>query len=68
MAKSFIESVKLPHLVAVQHPLKKFSNNCSLNIQGKNPNEINVSNMDSFDRKNYIINLLGNFAFYKINI
>lgn len=63
MAKTFIESVKLPNLVAVQHPLSKFSTNCNLNVHGKNLNETIFSNSDSFDRKNYMSSILGNILF-----
>lgn len=68
MAKSFAESVKLPNLVAIQHPMTKFSAKCNLNVQGKNPNESSLSNFGSFsfDRKNYIASLLGKHCFYHL--
>ncbi|CAF0707700.1 unnamed protein product [Brachionus calyciflorus] len=63
MAKTYADSVKLPNLVAVAHPLNKYSPKCSLNIEGKNSlmeNSFSSFASKSYDRKILISGLLDN--------
>ena len=62
MAKAYADSVKLPNLVSVTHPLTKFTPKCSLNVEGKNSlmeNSYSSFSSKNFDRKSYIASILG---------
>jgi hypothetical protein len=62
MAKTYTESVKLPKLVSVPHPLKNQLSKSALNIEGRN--SVNSSSNDfvykrSATRKELIKNIIG---------
>lgn len=56
MAKTYADSVKLPNLVAVQHPSARLSHKSTLNIEGHSNKTISAK---SLDRRNYITSLIG---------
>jgi len=62
MAKTYIDSVKLPKLVSVPHPFKNKLSKSALNIEGRN--SVNTSCNElvykrSSTRKELINNILG---------
>jgi len=63
MSKTYADSVKLPNLVAVQHPSARLSPKNTLNIEGRNSSSVHSSaqliNTFSVDRRNYINSLIG---------
>lgn len=59
MSKTYADSVKLPNLVAVQHPSSRLSPKNTLNIEGRNSVHSSLINTFSVDRKNYINSLIG---------
>jgi hypothetical protein len=62
MSKTYADSVKLPNLVAVQHPSARLSPKNTLNIEGHN-NNIHLT-AKGLERKNFITSLIGLNEFF----
>lgn len=60
-SKSYADSVKLPTLVAVQHPSARLSPKSTLNIEGHSNNK--QLSAKTLERKNFITSLIGLYFF-----
>ena len=56
MTKAYSDSVKLPNLISVIHPLKKVLSKSGLNVEGNN---IRAENNSAHSRNIYITSILG---------
>lgn len=58
-SKSYADSVKLPTLVAVQHPSSRLSHKSTLNIEGHGNSLNKQLSAKTLERKNFITSLIG---------